>query len=384
MAPSTSPIKPAVLSWALAEDGRPLPELVERIGVSVTEVEAWLAGDSGPTAGQLSKLADALGRSRATLLLPEPPAAATTPTAFRRAVGSGRETSTKARRAVRESRQIQKALSWIRRSDPPVALPALSFTQTPEAAAATVRAWVEVSLEEQFSWRTDRDALREWRSALDARGVFVFALQIGADEIRGFSDWDDYAPVIGINTSGISPAARIFSIAHELAHLAIRSDATCEEPGVEGVAQSKVETWCEAFAGAFLMPGDAIRAVIADQAERATARKKDEPTDVDKVKQVMRRFSVSARAAAIRLETLGVEPKGLYAKVNNTFVPKASASSGQVFSPPRAVARVRQYGPDVIETVMNALPPRDALRVLRIDALDARRLAQEVPGLDGY
>jgi Zn-dependent peptidase ImmA (M78 family) len=379
-----SPVKPAVLSWAIAEDGRPVPELAERIGVSVNDVYAWLAGEGSPTVGQVSKLADALGRSRASLLLPEPPAAATTPTAFCRAVGSGRETSSKARRAVRESRQIQKALSWIRRTEEPVGLPALSLAQIPEEAAATVRAWVNVPLDDQFSWRTDRDALREWRSALDARGIYVFALQIGANEIRGFSDWDDYAPVIGINTSGISPAARVFSIAHELAHLAIRSDATCEEISVEGVAQSKIETWCEAFASAFLMPAEAVRAVVTDQAEKAATRKKPRPSDVDQVKHVMRSFSVSARAAAIRLENLGVAPEGLYAKVNGIFVPKADSSSGKVFSPPRAIARVRQYGPDVIETVMNALPPRDALRVLRIDALDARRLAQEVPGLDGY
>ena len=114
MAASISPVNPAVLSWALAEDGRPVIELAERIGVALTDLEAWLGGDNHPTQGQLSKLADALGRSRATLLLPEPPVAATTPTAFRRAVGSGNETSARARKVVRESRQIQKALSWIR------------------------------------------------------------------------------------------------------------------------------------------------------------------------------------------------------------------------------------------------------------------------------
>ena len=219
MAASTSPVNPAVLSWALAEDGWPVTELAERIGIALADLEAWLGGDDNPTQGQLSKLADALGRSRATLLLPEPPVAATTPTAFRRAVGSGNETSARARKVVRESRQIQKALSWIRRDQNPLALPLMTFSDKPEAAAANVRRWIGVPVEDQFAWGTDRDALREWRSALNARGVLVFALQIGKGEIRGFSDWDDYAPVIGINTSSISPAARIFSIAHELAHL---------------------------------------------------------------------------------------------------------------------------------------------------------------------
>jgi Zn-dependent peptidase ImmA (M78 family)/transcriptional regulator with XRE-family HTH domain len=383
MMASASPVKPAVLRWAMAEDGRPAAEIAERIGVALTDIEAWLGGDDSPTQGQLSKLADALGRSRASLLLPEPPAAATTPTAFRRAMGSGNETSAKARKAVRESRQIQKALSWIRRNQPPVDLPLLSFSGRPAEAAAEARQWVGVSVEDQFSWRTDSIALREWRAALDARGVFVFALQIGTDEIRGFSDWDDYAPVIGINTSGINPAARIFSIAHELAHLACREDATCEEIGVTGVLQSRIETWCESFASSFLMPSEAVREVITTQFERA-ATKDVQPSDIDQVKLVMRRFWVSARAAALRLENLELAPKGLYGRVNSIFVPKPRGRSGTPVSPPRAVARVRQYGPEVIEAVMNSLPPRDALRVLRIDALDARRLAEEVPEIHGF
>jgi hypothetical protein len=35
----------------------------------------------------------------------------------------------------------------------------------------------------------------------------------------------------------------------------------------------------------------------------------------------------------------------------------------------------------VIGTVLENLPPRDALSVLRIDVEDARRLAEEVPGV---
>ena len=93
---------------------------------------------------------------------------------------------------------------------------------------------------------------------------------------------------------------------------------------------------------------------------------------------------MSARAAAIRLESLALAPKGLYGRVNRIFATKQTSQSGQVYSPPRAVMRMRQYGPDVIETVMNSLPPRDALRILRIDAMDARRLAQEMPDIRGF
>ena len=181
----------------------------------------------------------------------------------------------------------------------------------------------------------------------------------------------------------ITPAARIFSLAHELGHLVCRSDATCEEFGVPGVAQSKIESWCESFAGAFLMREDAVRDVIRQQQEAARRRGGELPTDIDQVRLVMRKFRVSGRAGALRLEGLGIAPKGLYAKVNHLFQPKA-ASGGQPRTPARSVLRMRQYGGDVIETLMTGLPPRDALRVLRINALDARRLADEVPQIHGF
>jgi Zn-dependent peptidase ImmA (M78 family) len=130
------------------------------------------------------------------------------------------------------------------------------------------------------------------------------------------------------------------------------------------------------------MPSDAVIDVMQEQQE-AAAKRGLEPSDIDQVRLLMRKFRVSARAAALRLEGLNIAPKGLYAKVNRVFVPKAS-TGGQPRNPPRATMRLRQYGGDVIEAVMTSLPPRDALRILRIDALDARKLADEVPQIRGF
>ncbi len=158
------------LRWAIAEDGRAVGEIAERASVSVMDLQRWLSGDESPSHGQLSRLSEVLGRSRTTLLLPAPPEAASTPTAFRRAVGSGNEVSAIAHRAVRESRQIQKARSWIRRDGDPASVPLSNFSEKPERAAAEVREWSGVSIEDQFRWVDDYEALREWRSCLDARG----------------------------------------------------------------------------------------------------------------------------------------------------------------------------------------------------------------------
>jgi hypothetical protein len=73
-------------------------------------------------------------------------------------------------------------------------------------------------------------------------------------------------------------------------------------------------------------------------------------------------------------------PRSLYGEVLKVFVLKPR-EGGQPYSPPRATTRLRQYGPRVINTVLESLPLRDALSVLRIDVEDVRKIAEEVPGV---
>jgi len=53
-----------------------------------------------------------------------------------------------------------------------------------------------------------------WRGVLEARGVLVLQLSIGKGNVRGFSAWDDHAPIVAVNTS-YHPTARIFTLFHE-------------------------------------------------------------------------------------------------------------------------------------------------------------------------
>ena len=67
---------------------------------------------------------------------------------------------------------------------PPVPLPASRFSQSANEAGAQARDWTGVSTATQFAWKDDRQAFREWRSCLDAKGIYVFSLQIGVGEIE--------------------------------------------------------------------------------------------------------------------------------------------------------------------------------------------------------
>jgi Zn-dependent peptidase ImmA (M78 family) len=253
-------------------------------------------------------------------------------------------------------------------------LPARPLTSAPADAARITRSWLRISDADQAGWKNDYEALRAWRSALEEREVLAFALEIGRGEVRGFSSWDSHAPLIAMNTSGVAPAPRCYTLAHEFGHLAIRKDSACIDLAEEKLAGIDIERWCEELGAALLMPEQAVSAVAHLRGlSRRTA-------DLDDVRALTRRFRVSARAAALRLIGLNFAERSLYGEVLKVFVPKPR-EDGQPYSPPRATARLRQYGPRVISTVLDALPPRDTLSVLRIDVEDVRKIAEEVPGV---
>jgi Zn-dependent peptidase ImmA (M78 family) len=380
MAAQASPVKPDVLRWAVDEDGRAPDDLANALNVEPTLLQSWLRGDAAPTRGQVSTLARVLQRPRALFFLPRPPAVAALPASFRRPPGGGeREVSATARGKVRQARRIQHAVSWALRGESPVDVPLASLDDSPGEAAAHVREWLGITDEEQARWKDDYAALRGWREALEGRGCLVFVLEIGRNEVRGFSAWDDHAPLIVANLSGVTPAARSFTFAHELGHLVTRRDSACIEPADGPMPAADVERWCERFGAALLMPR---ASVLALGGERTIARG---AADLDDVRAVMRRFRVSARAAALRLIDLGFATPSLYGDVARVFVPKPPPPKGTtITSPPRAVARVRQFGPDTIRTVLSSLPPRDALSVLRVTVDDVRKIASEVPGVPRF
>lgn len=378
MAAKTSPINPSVLSWSLAQDGRTLGEIAAVLKVDRAELVSWSVGESAPRVGQVSDLASVLHRPRVFFFLPEAPAEGAVPDGFRHPPGGGvRSVSSTVLLEARRAKRVQQAIASTVLSDDRPEVPRASVNDSPVSAADTARAWL--GLGESTRWTDEYHALRWWRSILDASGVLVFELQLGKDEVRGFAGWDDRAPMIVVNSSSVTASARIYTIGHELAHLLLREATACLEPtGANLTINTRTERWCERFAADLLMPADAVRQLMEHEAVS------DEAATIDTVKALMSRFRVSARAAALRLNDLGYAPDGLYAAVLSVFRTRKGSQGGKVFSPPRYRARLRQYGTSTVTTVLGALPPNDALSVLRMDVDDVRKLADEVPGVPAF
>lgn len=379
---STSPVTPAVLRWALDEDGRSDVDLADALSIDEDDLLAWVAGEARPTVGQVTALAKVLKRPRALFFLPKAPDRAALPAFFRHPPGAARLVSVNARRWVRQARRLQEAVAWALRNEPPVELPQAVISADPEATALDVRHWLGVEVSAR--WNSDHAALAAWRSALDGRGVLALNLPIGKGEVRGFASWDERAPLVAVNASRVSAAARVYTIGHELGHLITRTDAACvtdadvaPQPGFD------VERWCQVFAAALLMPVASVGALAAERRIGQGA------ATLDDVRALSSRCRVTVYAAALRLRDLGLSDASLYSRTLAAYPPPsdealstASADDEEFRSSPLHVLRLREYGPRALELVLGNLPAVDALSLLRMDVPAVRRLSETLPGAD--
>jgi Zn-dependent peptidase ImmA (M78 family) len=371
MAVKTVPVTPAVVAWALEEDGRPLVRLAEATALEPELLRAWAEGEAQPTVGQLATLARVLGRPRSLFLLPAPPRGAALPAAFRHPPDSTSLTHTAdVLKAMRRARRVQHAAAWALRDEETVAVPAMTIETPPGAAATAVLAWLEWT---DSSHPDEWTAWRARRQALEGRGLLVFSLALGAESIRGFSAWDDRAPLIVVNSTGNTPQVRSFTLMHELGHLLLRGDAACAPTEGAGPPDAEVERWCEGLAAAVLMPTPTVERVVSLTTVNGGA------ATLPTVRSLARACWVSHRSAALRLIELGYAGRELYSEVDRSFRPGAGRSGGS--GERRHEARLRELGERPLQLVLASLQPRDALAVLRLQVQDVRSLQAELPAL---
>jgi Zn-dependent peptidase ImmA (M78 family) len=171
----------------------------------------------------------------------------------------------------------------------------------PEAAAATLRDALGLSVAERQALPTWTDALRDLMARAEESGVLVMASSIvGANshrkldvgEFRGFALADELAPLLFLNAAD-SKAAQMFSLAHELAHLVLgQSGVSDTEAG--RVPEQGVERWCNRVAAELLMPLTAMR----------EAAQPDTPIELE-IQRLARLFKVSTLVALRRLFDAG-------------------------------------------------------------------------------
>ena len=182
-----------------------------------------------------------------------------------------------------------------------------------ETLGAQLRAALGITMEAQRAWRGDYyKALRAWSDAAERAGALVFQYSnVDTAYGLGFSLPSRPLPVVALNGGDPWPQRKIFTLLHELAHIALGRPAVCSPREVPAAARgddAQIERYCNEAAAAALMPREAILGNPLVQREP-----RDDWNEED-LNQVRRNFSVSHEALLVRLIDLGQMAPAVYAK----------------------------------------------------------------------
>jgi Zn-dependent peptidase ImmA (M78 family) len=311
-------VEGSVLKWARTSIGLDLAVAAKRIGVSVTRLMEWEAGEELPTIAQLRKAGAVYKRPLAVFYLSEPPLTFEALTDFRKLPDeSQRVWSPELHQLVRRAiEQREAALELVDLLEDERQNAWRGTTARPsdstEATGGALREMLGVTLLEQQSWRNDRyKALNAWIAAVEQTGVLVLQSDepIGLGEMRGLSLYHENLPVIVLNGSDAA-RGKIFTLLHECAHLMLRNGGICDVlPERQPTsAERQIEVACNRIAAAALMPRDDL----VRQPSVTWARPESDDWTTEVLAELTRRYAVSEESLIRRLVTIGKASMSFY------------------------------------------------------------------------
>lgn len=257
-------IQPEVFRWARTSVGLSVTEVAEMLKRQPEEVEAWEEGRDAPTYPQLEKLAYQIyKRPLAVFFLPAPPEEALPKREFRTLPDADmqtlmRDTYLHIRRAHAHQLALRELFDGRNPAERQIWI-AVSLSPARDLAlqAKGIREFLGISLEQQTAWKSDEQALKAWRSAIEQCGIFVFKAPFKQKDISGFCLMDEHLPVIYLNNS-TTKTRQIFSLLHELAHLLLSMNGLSKFDAsyIDQLPkrEKEIERFCNAIAGEVLIP----------------------------------------------------------------------------------------------------------------------------------
>jgi Zn-dependent peptidase ImmA (M78 family)/transcriptional regulator with XRE-family HTH domain len=368
------PITGGVLRWARAEAGISTQQLAAEVGVPEETVKAWEAEAALPSTTEFHRLSKKLGRPESFFFLPTPPHRKTLAVEYRRRTGAPAVSSPDEARVIRQAKKSQQVVGWIRtRVDPEasVRIPSARTSDEPADVADVLRKWLGWSLRSYVGGDLTEASARNFvRASLQEKQIIVRHFSLPGTSIRGFALPHTMAPVIAVNT-GDSQRARIFSYAHELAHLTVNDGSVCLIEENQGT-----ERWCNKVAASLLMPESQFREVVRQKLGPRKA------SDIEDVRRIANFYRLSLRSIAVRLEDLGLADFGLFALVNRITENK---KPGGVANPdkPQTKPRIRlqQSGRLYVSILIKAeeeglFTPAQTLELLGLSRQEYNQLRQ--------
>ncbi len=232
-------------------------------------------------------------------------------------------------------------------------LPVASWTDSEQVVAQRLRDALGINADMQRTWQDENEALEVWKSLASDAGIFVFSLPLNIAQVRGASRWDAGTPPAVLISTSDTPSARIFTLAHELAHLAHRPDkgVMCDPSTI--VVSQTIETRMNRIAAKTLVPEGWLRSIVPTHPSSSVF--KDWP--IQDRKMLTNLFSVSSQMMGIRLKELGiVADHGYESSPWGTGILRRSPGSASVGRGLRSSERWRNYlGEKTITLIRQAL-----------------------------
>ena len=305
--PTTVPINPPLLAWALAESGYPLERVAKGIAVKEDRIQEWLDATRQPTMRQVENLARFFQRPFSIFFLPTPPKLTPLAAEYRRLpkVTPGAE-SPELRLALRRMllrRETSLELMDELGETPTSFALAAHPQEGAEAVAARLREALGFPVAAQLAMPDASRAWNAWRDAAERLGLLVFQFsKVPLDEARGVALLRAPMPVVGINSKEM-PEAKSYTLLHEVVHLMLAN--ANEETAAINERRSdqqwqEVERFAEQVASMTLVPEAALRDAL-----RAMGLSQG-PWNFENIRKLARRFRITPSATATRLVASGL------------------------------------------------------------------------------
>lgn len=251
-----------MLEWAVARSQRPYEDVLK----SVPQLDAWILGERPPTLKQAEKFAKAVRIPLPLLLLGEPFDDDIEVADFRR---PARRRERPSPELIDTLRECERRQSWYREyliatgAEPLDFVGSMSIADDAVDAADEIRHMIGLDVQARAELRDWEQLIGYMFSAIEDLGIVaVMNGVVGSNthrtldpqEFRGFTLADAFAPLIFVNNADWR-ASRVFTIAHELAHVWLGETGISNAPMNERDTQP-TEAWCNAVAAQILVPAE--------------------------------------------------------------------------------------------------------------------------------
>jgi Zn-dependent peptidase ImmA (M78 family) len=207
-----------------------------------------------------------------------------------------------------------------------------------EEYALAMRVYFEITVDDQVSSRDAKAFYVLCRRKIEDKGIFVLQDSFPESDGSGFCLSHPLYPVIVINTKKQTRGRRLFTLAHELAHVLMQRSGISDP----AISANHIERLCNRFARSFLVPETFLGALF----------KKGRPTndpDLRDVASASRRLKISQQAAVLRLEELKLFKPGSHEKwlrlIKSLGNPDYSEKGGGLGGPPpQEKVKLAKYG----------------------------------------